>query len=350
MRRLEVQFDQKQVASFGYVTSLNAYIDFLGDDLFDALQARKRQYGGFLDGICGDAFRLYYSREDRMGSAFVYPENPLRIVAYALAYRYDYAYNVKEDTLARIKGFLEKGRPVIMPMVIPPPEWALVVGYDESRFYLHTFAGPKLMTDEQFLQAISKSWWQPTMDRAKPTGEKPMFVLWEREARSDLQKIIIDGVKYGIKLGITETVEFAGKRYTGGPAALVERAKDLEEDRDYSNISDKTLVSWHFFPFLYYQLSRWSRASFLNIAAEQFVGADRERVEEAFRHTERVNKLTREYREALSVPWPKPPPNSDEVLLTKIRDAERRKRGAQLLREIADAERATVEELQKLVG
>jgi hypothetical protein len=349
MRRLEVKFDQKQVASFGYVTSLNAYIDFLGDDLFDALQARKRQYGGFLDGICGDAFRIY-NREDRMGSAFVYPENPLRIVAYILAYKYDYAYNLKEDALGRVKDYIEKGRPVIMPMVIPPPEWALIVGYDDVRFYLHTFAGPKVMTNEQLLQAISKPWWQPTMDKAKPTGDKPMFVLWERQARSDLQKIIIDGVKYGIRLGTSETVEFGGKRYVGGPAALVERAKDLEEERDYSNLEDKTLVSWHFFPFLYYQLSRWSRASFLSIAAEQFVGADRERVEDAFRHTEKANTLIREYRDALSVPWPKSPPNSNDVLLQKICEAERRKKGAQLLRQIADAERATVEELQKLVG
>jgi len=285
-----------------------------------------------------------------MGSAFVYPENPLRVVAYLLAYRYDYTYNVKEDTLARVRDYIEKGRPVLMPMVIPPPEWALIVGFDDTRLYLHTFAGPKEMTNEQFADAVGKSWWQPTMDRAKPTGEKPMFVLWERQARSDLQKIIIDGIKFGIKLATIETVEYAGKRYTGGPAALEVRAKDLEEDRDYSNLEDKTLVSWHFFPFLYYQLSRWSRASFLGISSEQFVGADKARIEEAFHHTEKVNDLARRYREALSVPWPKSPHNSNEVLLKKISEPERRKRGAELLRQIADAERATVGELQKLVG
>jgi hypothetical protein len=329
---------------------LNAYIDFLGDDLFDALEARKSQYGGFLDGICGDAFRFYYSKEDRMGSAFVYPENPLRVAAFILSYTYEYTYNVKEDALTRVKEYIEKGRPVLMPMVIPPPEWALIVGYDDVRLYLHTFSGFKQMMKEQFMDAVSKTWWQPTMDRAKPTGDKPMFVMWERQARADLQKIVLDGIHYGIKLATTEVVEYAGKRYAGGTAALAERAKDLEEDRDYSNLEDKTVVSWHFFPFLYFQLSRWSRASFLNIASEQFVGADRERIEEALHHTEKVNNLIREYREALSVPWPKSPPNSNEVLMQKIGEVERRKRGAQLLRQIADAERATVEELQKLVG
>jgi hypothetical protein len=350
MRRLEVQFDQKQVASFGYISSFNAYIDFLGDDIFDALEARKNQYGGFLDGICGDAFRIYYSREDRMGSAFVYPENPLRVTAHVLAYRYEYTYNVKEDSLGAIEAYIEKGRPVLMPLVLPPPEWALVVGYDDTRFYLHTFAGPKQMTREQFVEATTKSWWQPTLDKAKPSGSMPMFVLWERQRRSDLQKIILDGIHLGIRLATTEVADYAGKIYAGGPAALLERAKDLEEERDYRNLQDKSVVSWHFFPFLYYQLSRWSRGSFLNIASRQFQGADKDRIEAAFSHTERINKFVRLYRETLCVPWPKPPPNSSEVLLNKMADPERRKRGASLLRQIADAEMATTGELQKLVG
>lgn len=350
MRKLEVSFDPKQVGTFGYVTSLNAYVDFLGDDLFDALGSRKEQYGGFLDGVCGDAFRFFYSREDRMGSAFVYPHNPLRIVANSLAYKHEYTYDAEEDGMVRVKKYIEDGRPVLMPLVLPPPEWALVIGYDDVRFYLHTFAGHKQMTREQFSEASGKSWWQPTLDKEKPSGSNPMFILIERRARADLQKIIIDALKLGIELATTQETEYNGKKYIGGVSALQERAKDLEEDRDYTNLEDKTLISWHFFPFLYYQLSRWSRASFLNTAARHFSGVDREKIDNALYQTEEMNKLTRAYRETLSVPWPKSPPDSQEILLTKIKEVERRKKGVQLLRQIADAERATVEELQKLVG
>jgi len=350
MRRLEIQFDQKQVGAFGYITCMNAYMDFMGDDLFDALGSRKEQYGGFLDGICGDAFRFFYSREDRMGSTFVYPLNPLRAAASSLAYKYEYTYGLSEDEIVRIKKYVENGRPVLMPLVLPPPEWALVIGYDDMRLYLHTFSGPRQMLREQFEEAISKPWWQPTLDKDEPNAAAPMFVLVERTRRSDLQKIVIEGIKRGIEVATTEAIEYGGKQYLGGPAALLDRAKDLEEERDYSNLQDKTLVSWHFFPFLYYQLSRWSRTSFLSIAARQFQRSDREKLEGAFRHTEEVNKLAREYREALSVPWPKSPANAQELLLNKIRDNERRKKGAQLLRQIADAETATVDELHKLVG
>ncbi|MFQ5905217.1 MAG: hypothetical protein ACE5JA_01455, partial [bacterium] len=163
-------------------------------------------------------------------------------------------------------------------------------------------------------------------------------------------KIIIDGIKLGIEVGSTEAIEYGGKEYVGGAAALLDRAKDLEEERDYDNLQDKTLISWHFFPFLYYQLSRWSRTSFLSISARQFQRSDREKLEKAFLYTEEVNRLAREYREALCVPWPKSPPNAQEMLLNKIRDRERRRKGARLLRQIAEAERATLDELQKLVG
>ena len=350
MTKLEVSFDQKQVGAFGYITSLNAYVDFLGDDLFDALGSRKEQYGGFLDGVCGDAFRFFYSREDRMGSAFVYPHNPLRVIAHSLSYKHEYTYDVEEDCMVRIKKYIEDGRPVLMPLVLPPPEWALIVGYDDVRFYLHTFAGPRQMTREQFSEASGKPWWQPTLDKEKPSGSNPMFILIERMARADSQKIIIDALKLGIELTTTQEIEYDGKRYLGGVAALQERAKDLAEDRDYANLEDKTLISWHFFPFLYYQLSRWSRASFLTIAARHFTGADRGKIESAQHQTEEISKLTRSYRETLSVPWPKSPPDSQEILITKIREEGRRKKGIQLLGQIADAEKATVEELQKLVG
>ncbi|TET45235.1 hypothetical protein E3J62_08040 [candidate division TA06 bacterium] len=350
MKKLEVSFDQKQVGAFGYVTSLNAYVDFVGDDLFDALESRKEQYGGFLDGVCGDAFRFFYSREDRMGSAFVYPHNPLRVIAGSLAYKHEYTYDDEEDSIVRIKKYIEDGKPVLMPLVLPPPEWALVIGYDDVRFYLHTFTGPRQMTREQFTEASGKPWWQPTLDKEKPSGSNPMFILIERMVRADLQKIIIDALKLGIELTTTQEIEYDGKRYIGGVAALQERANDLAEDRDYANLEDKTLISWHFFPFLYYQLSRWSRASFLNIAARHFTGADREKIESAMHQTEKISKLTRAYRETLSVPWPKSPPDSQEILLTKIKENERRKKGIRLLRQMADAEKATVEELQKLVG
>jgi hypothetical protein len=350
MKKLEVNFDQRQVAAFGYTTCVNAYIDYLNDDIFDALGTRKEQYGAFLDGVSGDIFRFFYSRQDRMGATFVYPRNPLKTFARALAYKHEYTYNSSEDEMIKIKKHIEDGRPVLMPLVIPPPDWALITGYDELKFYLYTFSGPKEMTRDQFIDATGKPWWQPTLDIEKPRGSRPMFVLLERILRADMQKIIIDGIKLGIEMATTAEIAYDGKKYTGGIAAFLDRAADLEAERDYKDFQDKSLVSWHFFPLLYLQLSRWSRTSFLTVAAKHFTGADQSRLENTQRYTDDINRYIREYREALAVPWPKSPPNSEEIILTKIKDPERRARGAQLLRQLADAEKATVDELQKLVG
>ncbi len=351
MRRLEVEFREKQLASFGYTTSLNACLDYLDDGLFDVLDCRKEHYGSFLDGIGGDCFRFFYSRKKRMEGTFCYSFNPLRICAQSLGYEYEYVYGEDEEAaIRRLTDYIGKGRPVISPLVLPPPEWALSVGYDESRFYLHTFAGMKAYPEKKFRESFSSSWWQPTLDSDQCRAPHPMFVLDKRGMRKDISMMIIESLKRGVELMKTETFSWDGEDYYGGVRALEERARDLEEDRNWDEMEDDSVFNWSFYPFLYYQLSRWARTGFLNISSRQFRGVDAQRLKNALSYTEEGNRLVKELRDTLSVPWPKSPPNSAKIVRDKIKETERRQRGISILREIADCERKAIEDIERMIA
>lgn len=349
MRRLEVEFKERQVASYGYTTSLNAYLDYLEDGLFTILECRREHYGSVLDGICGDSFRVFYSRAKRMEGTFCYPFNPLRACAQALGYEYEYTYGQDEEAaIGKLKQYIGSGRPVISPFVLPPPEWALVIGYDQNRFYLHTYAGVRTYPEEKFREGFS-SWWQPTLESEHPTAAHPMFVLGKRGMRKDLSMIIIEALKRGIELMTMETFSWDGEEYYGGFRALEERARDLEEGRNWDELEEDSLFNWSFYPLLYYQLSRWARTGFLSISSRQFRGIDAERMKTALVHTEEGNRLVKEYRDTLSVPWPKSPPNAGEIVKGKLKDRDRREKGISLLRKIADYERKTVDQIEQMV-
>jgi len=149
VRRLEVEFRERQLASFGYTTSLNACLDYLDDGLFDVLDCRKEHYGSFLDGIGGDCFRFFYSRKKRMEGTFCYPFNPLRTCAQSLGYEYEYVYGEDEEAaIKRLMDYIGGGRPVISPLVLPPPEWALAM--------MPSNKPPKVL-DDVFSEALRKA-------------------------------------------------------------------------------------------------------------------------------------------------------------------------------------------------
>lgn len=350
MRRLNVEFNERQLACFGYMTSLNAYLDYLEDSLFEMLGCRKEHYGSFLDGICGDSFRVFYSRKKRMEGTFCYPFNPLKITAESLGYEYEYTYGANEkDALSGLRAHMDEGRPVIVPLILPPPEWALVIGWDEVRWYLHSFAGMKNYPEEEFRKAFSSSWWQPTLNSSSPQAAHPMFALRKRGMRKDIPMLIIEALQRGAELMKMETFSWNGEEYYAGFRALEERAKELEEERDWDN-PEETLLNWNFYPFLYYQLSRWSRTGFLSISARQFRGMDSEKLKRALTHTEQVNSLVKSYRDALSVPWPKSPPNSEEIVKEKLKDGGKREKGVSILRKMADCEREAIGEIESMIA
>jgi hypothetical protein len=224
------------VKEWGYMAGLKTALEIKGDNISEAVLA----------GISGDCFRFNFLPEVLLEGAFVYAENPLRVVCSHLGYDYQYVYDQPaEDSLENMKIALANGGVPLVSfwstMPEPPGDWDLFVGYDDEAGSLSIRS-----CDEQVLSYSNKDFMERWMEESvtlEGPGDGPeyasraYFVLdgkGEREACGDL---FIEALQRTSKILRKESIEYSGKRFYSGFAAYSALVGSLNEElpADYSS-------------------------------------------------------------------------------------------------------------------
>ena len=288
----------------------------------------------------------------------------------AMGYSYEYEKNLEwSQALGLIKEAIDKNKPVMAvwePPEIHYPWFALIVGYDEEKLYLHCYKGAFY---EYSIDEFKEDW-------EKGKSEQPwlygaIFTLGEKEREVNLKEAVLQSFKLAVEAMNKKEVIFPvvkGKSGDGtfrcGFRAYKELISYLDKERDYSKLdidSLKLIGGWGGCHEAGCEDSkRHDIADYLLYVASEFD-------EDKRRHIERAAQLYRGVEclydnlliiHPVTTPWSRQGYNhlpslvsEDSVLREQaIENFERdMKESAKIVRKILDKEKEAIQELEKVI-
>lgn len=237
-----------------------------------------------LMGFSGEAFKFFYNAQDRLGGVDVYASGPLKRVALALGFnsaRLRYAPTA-EAAWKAAKEALDQGYAVMTTFVLPPPNWAVLVGYDEGTSEVRIFS-PQKKYQAYSLEDFQARWATPFCPglriggQARPRGY-PIFVLGRRSSSQPAASVVRQVLEEAVK---TARAEALGGFATGS-AAFTALADDLEklDARQLSQEDIRQLDDWFGYPLNRLLAARRAAQQFLPLWAGSF-GGGRAHIEKA---------------------------------------------------------------------
>jgi hypothetical protein len=220
---------------WGYLAGLKTALEIKG----------KRVSEAMLAGISGDCFRFNFSPDVLLEGAFVYSENPLRVVCSRLGFDYSYVYDQDAgEALRMMKESLAKGGiPLISfwsTMPEPPSDWDLLIGYDDSEGLL------VVRTCDREVHSYSRDdfmerWMDEAVTLEGPAdgpgyASRACFLLDGHDGETDMRELFLEALRRVPQILRTESIERSGKRFHSGFSAYNALAEYLGEDlaADYS--------------------------------------------------------------------------------------------------------------------
>ncbi len=221
---------------WGYLAGLKTALEIKGRRVSEAVLA----------GISGDCFRFNFSPDMLLEGAFVYSENPLRVVCSRLGFDYSYTYDKDADeALETMKEALaQDGVPLISfwsTMPEPPSDWDILVGYDDGEGLL------VVRTCDREVHSYKRDdfmerWMEETITLEGPDdgpeyASRAFFVLDGHNGQEDLRELYLEALRRAPEILHTESVECSGRRFFSGFAAYRALADCLSEElpADYSS-------------------------------------------------------------------------------------------------------------------
>jgi len=287
-----------------------------------------------------------------------------------LGYSYKYKNELEwSEAWKFIKQSIDDGNPVITtwePPEIHFPWFALIVGYDTEKLYLHCYKGAFY---EYPIDKFRKGWEAGKAEQPWLYGA--IFALGEKEREIDLKKVFLQSFKQAIETMNKKKVSFPkvkGKFRDGtfrcGFAAYEELINYLDKKRDYSKLDIDTLKKIGGWGSCHEagceDVKRHYIADYLLYIASEFTGDKRRHIE---RSAELYHSVECLYDNLLIIhpgtaPWSRqgyshlPSLASEDASLREeaIKNFPRDiKESAKIVRKIYDKEKKAIEELKKIV-
>jgi hypothetical protein len=288
---IKIPFSENEIGSFGYITAISAILKYKGEKITTIE----------LEGLSGDPFRIFYSRNNRPGGTYAYPENPLWVACSALGYDYEYSYGLNQDSSwERLCEKIDMEEPVITPFMVDGeiPEWILITGIDYVNEKVGTLSnwGRKIYTWEEFLENWSVPWWGPTMDPsgiAPAISPYPMFTVGEKIRNPKMLEMYGDALKRAVKLMTMKTIDYNGEHYSGGFAAYEEMKDDMRcQGSGLKDIEElNTICAFNGYPLKYLSSQREHAAIFLEMVRKAVPDRFKEMVGDAAGYYNRAGEL-----------------------------------------------------------
>ncbi len=266
-----------------------------------------------LRGISGEAFRFFYSPDDRLGSANVYLEDPLTTVAQCFGFdscSLQFAGDFDAAWKA-VRKFLDNNVAVLTTLELPPPTWAIIVGYDDQAEEVWLFSSAAEYRPLS-LERFKKTWGTPYCPtirlRAAPRpGRYLIFAMGKTSKKPNMEKIVRQAILRAHRL--TRGAKIGA--YFSGKNAFAQLAADIQRITQGAASEDELRSMDAFFRRPMEQLidSRRAAGEFLAMWLNMFQGEARRALEDAAPLFSDSAEALEELRQAyLAFRGPSPPP------------------------------------------
>jgi len=231
-----------------------------------------------LMGISGLAFQFYYDRNDRLGGADYLPQNPLEAICRALGLKatQQQATNFQEG-FESLRKALEEKQPTFVPLVLPPPSWVTVAGYDEAAKTV-ALVDAQGVTRSISWEQLAKSWSTASCPSLDPMSGRGARYSWYAFRKSGTPQSPAQTAERAILAGTRIMQDTRSGSFAAGFRAYGELTDDLRTPRDYSGV-DKgdrdQLVRWAVSALPRLIAARKAAAAFLRTAGSELPNQER---------------------------------------------------------------------------
>jgi len=289
MTRIELAGDA-DVDVPGFINSVRLCLAALG----------VRARASFLMGISAAAFQFYYSSTDRTGGAQHYPQDPLRYIGKAFGLRVlcESPESLNEG-MTRIRSVIDEGIPVIVPLVLPPPTWAAVVGYDEDTERLlvrNERGGQTFITYDEF----AKRWSARLCPPLEPGSSRGRYVLYVLRRGASSPALREKAVRTALLVGSRMMKDRRSGSYAAGFEAYRKLIADLRAEAHGAGSTvaqRRALSAWFDRPLFHLRTARTAASVFLDEVADD-LGSGAWAAQAASGEYRRISDLLRRVRES----------------------------------------------------
>lgn len=245
----------------------------------------------WLMALSGVSFQFVYG--DRVSaSTAVYLREPLNPICEAYGVRYEYvATNVFKDALARLKGELMRRRPLLL-FLAPSPGWVAVIGYDEGMQRV-SVQGRGMRVQTYSYKELEQRWESPPLPfETGAKGRYAFYVFSQRVAPAERRRAIARALQSASRWMREER---SGKWLVGLQAynQIIAELKSAARASDYV---PSTMTALHPALLSFYESARAAAALFLEQAAAEMNGEQRERLLRAAEYYQQSAQLFKDLR------------------------------------------------------
>lgn len=245
----------------------------------------------WLMGLSGVSFQFVYG-DSVSASPAIYLREPLNPICEAYGVRYEYvATDVFKDALTRLKGELMRRRPLLL-FLAPSPGWVAVIGYDEGMQRM-SVQGRGMRVQTYSYKELEQLWKSPPLPfETSAKGRYAFYVFSQRAPRAERSRAIARALQSACRWMREER---SGKLLVG-LYAYDQIIAELKAAAQSPDSAPKTVTALQPTFLSFYESTRTAAALFLDQAAVEMNGEQRERLLRAAENYQQSAQLYKDLR------------------------------------------------------
>ncbi len=303
----------------------------------------------WLMGLSGISFQFVYggrasaeSLARLPASTAVYLREPLNPICEAYGVRYEYvATDTFKDALTRLKGELMRRRPLLL-FLAPSPGWVALIGYDEGAQRVSA-QGRGMRVQTYSYKELEQRWKSPSLPfETSAQGRYAFYVFSQRVAQVERRRAIARAVQSACRWMREER---HGK-WLVGFYAYDQIIAELKAAAQSPDSAPKTMTALQPAFLSFYESARTAAALFLDQAAVEMNGEQREQLLRAAENYQQSAQLYRDLRNLVAETATPPPLDPASPTPPESPPPFPYEKAASLFEQIRELEEKAVEEME----
>lgn len=358
---MEIEFDRNFTAKHGYNIGVATILKAKNTAVYKSFASIDEEvnFSAILDGICADAWTIYYNTKNKLASSYVISENPLFRESRLLNIHMSFVWHRELEDVKKLEkeiiDILNANDYLITYFCHSKTyiDWILLYSYSNGFVKAIGYLGLMKLPLDKIIQCLTSTSWY-TLNSYPITASAYFYGFKVLSKPVSVEEILIESIENAVKLLSNKSLKFGNLWYYASFSAYDAIVKDLSQEKNFEKMNVNELVdfvSWNGFPFLLFQRSRYSAYCFCDFASKFFDGKERKNLEQAKNLYFSIVKNLKIYQDTLS--YSGEYINYDKInykeLITKILNPERREKGILLLKEIKMYELEVLDYLERVI-